>query len=429
MIFSQKHLSLVFLFFSGIFFGFYFAKIPVQPENPIFSSLSYFSSWIVSQDTGDISVFDSRKIQEAKKMIQSEYYHFSEKTKEDIENGMINALVASLWDKHSSYFPPKEAEEFSDTLRWDFEGIGAVIDENQKWIKIQKVLKDSPAEKWGLKNGDILIMINTTSLVWVTADDAVKKIRGPKGSKITLKYLRWDDEKEYSTEITRDRVLIPSTREEILTGGTIGYLEVGFFGEHTTDEFEKSLQNLTASGVQGIILDFRNNPGGYLDSAVDILSMLLPPDTKAVITRENDARKNQTLYTMSGYLQNTTVPVVMLVNEFSASASEIVAGALQDQNRAIIIGEKTYGKGSVQSPFVLSDGSILKLTIGRWYTPNDRGIDEKWIEPDIILPLKEEDYKNVYDRQKMGAIQVIKKLIENKGDISKTKEAAKSLEF
>ena len=105
--------------------------------------------------------------------------------------------------------------------------------------------------------------------------------------------------------------------------------------------------------------------------------MLLPPDTKAVITRENDARKNQTLYTMSGYLQNTTVPVVMLVNEFSASASEIVAGALQDQNRAIIIGEKTYGKGSVQSPFVLSDGSILKLTIGRWYTPNDRGIDEK----------------------------------------------------
>lgn len=342
---------------------------------------------------------------------------------------MITSLVESLGDKHSSYFPPKEATDFSDTLRWDFEGIGAVIDENPKWIKIQKVLEGSPAEKWGLKNGDILTMIDTISLIGLTADDAVKKIRGPKGSKVTLSYLRWDDEKIQKVEIIRDTVLVPSTREQIFTGSKIGYLEVWFFGEHTTKEFEKSLQKLTASGAEWIILDFRNNPGGFLDSAVQILSMILPKDTVAVITRENDAQKNQTLYTMSGYFQNTTVPVVMLVNEYSASASEIVAGALQDYGRVVLIGEKTYGKWSVQSPFVLSDGSILKLTIGRWYTPKDRWIDQEGIHPDITIPLKEEDYKNTYDRQLEGAKKVMQELLKSKGDVPKTIESMKKTTF
>ncbi|MDD2694134.1 MAG: S41 family peptidase [Candidatus Gracilibacteria bacterium] len=342
---------------------------------------------------------------------------------------MITSLVSSLGDKHSSYFPPKEATDFSDTLRGDFEGIGAVIDENPKGIKIQKVLEGSPAEKGGLKNGDIITMVDTTSLVGFTADEAVQKIRGPKGSKITISYLRGDDENVQKVEIIRDIVLIPSTQEKIFTGSKIGYLEVGFFGEHTTQEFEKSLKNLTNSGAEGIILDFRNNPGGFLDSAVEILSIVLPVDTAAVITRENDARKNQTLYTIGGKFSNTQVPIVMLINEYSASASEIVAGALQDYERAILIGEKTYGKGSVQSPFVLSDGSILKLTIGRWYTPKDRGIDQEGIHPDISIVLKDEDYKNAYDRQLEGAKKVMQELLKSKGDVPKTIESMKNTTF
>lgn len=361
-------------------------------------------------------------------MIQDEYYHFSEKTKEEVENGFITSLVSSLWDKHSTYFPPKDAEEFSDTLRGDFEGIGAVIDENPKWVKIQKVLENSPAEKWGLKNGDIIIKANSVSLVWLSAEDAVKKIRWPKWSTVQIVYLRGESNQEFTIGIKRDRVLIPSTRQQIFTG-SIGYLEVGYFWEHTIDEFRKSLKSLTDSGATGIILDFRNNPGWYLDSAVEILSTLLPTDQIAVITRENDAKKNQILYTQSTTFTNTGVPLIILVNGLSASASEILAGALQDYSRAIVVGEKTYGKWSVQSPFVMSDGSILKLTIGRWYTPKDRGIDGSGITPDIIISLKDEDYKNTYDRQLEWAKKLIEALIKNNGDVKNTIEQRKEDTF
>lgn len=426
MIFSQKHISFLFLFLSGLFFGFYFSELSSSKDESILSSFPSFSSWIEEKIWQDI--YDSKKIQEAKWMIYDEYYHFTEKTKEEVENGFISALVASLGDKHSTYFPPKDAEEFSDTLRGDFEWIWAVIDENPKWVKIQKVLENSPAEKWGLKNGDIIIKSNSISLVGLSAEDAVKKIRWPKWSTVQIIYLRWESNEEFTVDIKRDRVLIPSTRQQIFTG-SIGYLEVGYFGEHTIDEFRKSLKSLTDSGATGIILDFRNNPGWYLDSAVDILSTLISGDSIAVITRENDPKKNETLYTKTTAFTNTWVPLVFLVNGLSASASEILAGALQDYGRAIVVWEKTYGKWSVQSPFVMSDGSILKLTIWRWYTPKDRGIDGMGITPDIIISLKDEDYKNIYDRQLEWAKKLMEALIQNNGDVKSTIEQRKKDTF
>lgn len=420
----QKNIYLIFLFFSGIFFGYYIGQSPIIIDNTRsqfpFSSIS---PWSLSEN-GEEKVFESHKIEEAKKIISNKFYHFSEKTKIEMENSFISSLVWSLWDKHSSYFPPKEAWEFKDTLQWDFEWIGAVIDEHPKWIKIQKILKNSPAEKGGLKNGDILLSIDTTRLVWLSTEQAVDKIRWPKGTKITIKYLRGEENTEITTDIVRDRVLVPSTQEKILTG-SIGYLEVWFFGEHTIDEFEKSFHILTASGSRWIILDFRNNPGWYLDSAVEILSLILPKNSKAVITRENDPKKTEILYTKWFLIPSTTIPIIMLVNWLSASASEIVAGALQDHKRAILIGEKTYGKWSVQTPFSMSDGSMLKLTIGKWYTPNDRGIDGEGIIPDIIISMKDEDYKNLYDRQLEWALKIMDTLIQNSWSVEKTIETIK----
>lgn len=395
--------------------------------NPILSPLSYISSGENVQNTG-YSPFESKKIEEAKNIITSEYYHFSEKTKVEIENSFITSLVASLWDKHSSYFPPKEAGEFNDTLHGDFEGIWAVIDENPKWVKVQKVLKDSPAEKWGLKNGDILLSVNSIKLVGLSTEEAVDKIRWPKWTKVLIKYIRWDDVTENMTEITRDRVLVPSAQEKMLTG-SVGYIEVAFFGEHTTQEFQKSFNALTASGARWIILDFRNNPGWYLDSAVEVLSLILPLNSKAVLTRENDVRKNETLYTHGVFMPNTKIPLIMLVNGLSASASEIVAWSLQDHKRAIILGEKTYGKWSVQTPFVMSDGSMLKLTIGRWYTPNDRWIDGEGIIPDIILSLKDEDYKKQYDRQLEWARKIIEELMIQSWSIEKTIDVVQKITY
>lgn len=363
------------------------------------------SWWVVikppMKSTSWSSIFTSEKIKNVEKTIQDEYYHFSQKPKEDIENAMITSLVESLGDKHSSYFPPKEAKEFSEVLNGNFEGIWAVIDEHIKGIIIRKVLDASPAKKAWLLDGDILLKVWNESMLGMKADDAVKKIKWPKGSKVQLTYLRWESLDPSIIEITRDTIIIPSTQERMFTWAflDIGYIEVAFFWERTQNEFQKSFQKLTASWAKAIVLDFRNNGWGYLDAAVDILSLLLPNNTLAVTTKENDPNKTESLYTKANIYTNTSIPIVMLVNNLSASATEIVAWALQDHKRAIIIWEKTYGKWSVQEPFVLKDGSILKLTIAKWYTPQDKNIDTDGITPDILIPLFDRDFIARYDRQ------------------------------
>ena len=191
----------------------------------------------------------------------------------------------------------------------------------------------------------------------------------------------------------------------------------------------KSFNNLTNSGAKGIILDFRNNGGGYLDTAVDILSFLLPDKSVAVITRENKKNSQITLFTKQNKFTNTTLPVVMLINELSASATEITAWALQDFDRAIILGEKSYGKWSVQEPFALDDGSMLKITIGKWYTPKDRWIDGLGITPDVVIPILTKDFTNSYDRQFEWAKKALDLLIKNANSVEKTRSELKSVDF
>lgn len=423
MAFSQKIIWLIFLFFSWYFFGVYFQDIKNEWGNRYTTIF-----WTNTYTWGDYVPFKSKKIEEAEQMLQMKYYHFSEKKKEDIENGFIKALVESMGDKHSSYFPPKIATEFKEGLRGDFEGIGAVIDQHPKGIKIKKILKNSPAEKGWLKDGDILTMVDTIKLVWMKTDEAVDKIRGPKGSKITVKFLRWEVNLENSTVLVRDTVLVPSVESRMLSG-SIGYIGLAYFGEHSVSEFTKAFDSLIASWAKWIIFDFRDNPGGFLDSAVDILSEVLPLNSKAVITRENEPKKDEVIYTRWVVSPNTQIPIVMLVNEFSASASEIVAGALQDSWRAILVGEKTYGKWSVQTPFALSDWSMMKLTVGRWYTPKDRWIDGEGIMPDISISFRDEDYKKHYDRQLEGAKKIMDTLLNTSGSIEKTINQMKIITF
>ncbi len=169
------------------------------------------------------------------------------------------------------------------------------------------------------------------------------------------------------------------------------------------------------SGAQGMILDFRNNGGGYLDTAVDLASIVLPERTPVVIIKQNDITKNETLFTKIGTKSNTTIPLIILINDYSASASEIFAGAMQDHGRALLVGEKSYGKWSVQEPFDLGDGSIIKITTARWYTPKDASIDEKGITPDISVILTNKDYENIFDRQLKAAELIIRDQISMTG--------------
>jgi carboxyl-terminal processing protease len=378
--------------------------------------------------TGDYDVFSSEKIEDAKKIIQNEYYHFSDKTKQEIEDGMLKSIVESLGDKHSSYFNPKEAKDFSEVLRGDFEWIGAVIDEHMKWIIIRKVFDTSPAKKSWLQDGDIIIKVWDESMVWMKSEDAVKKIRWPKGSKVTLSYIRWDDESN-TVEVTRDTIIIPSVQGRILSWSTIGYIEVAFFWDKTTDEFKKSLQDIIRSGAQSIILDFRDNGGWFLETAVDILSYFIPEGSLAVKTRENNPKNTLDLRTKNSNSKYYNIPIVMIINNLSASATEIVAWALQDYKRAIIVWEKSYGKWSVQEPFVLDDGSILKITIGRWYTPNDQNIDKNGISPDITVPLFEKDYINQYDRQLKAAEEIMSFYTDSELSFTWVLEKAKTIDF
>lgn len=219
----------------------------------------------------------------------------------------------------------------------------------------------------------------------------------------------------------RDRVNVPSVADKLLDN-KIGYIEIGTFGEHTTDEFIKSWNTLVLTGAEGMILDFRNNGGGYLDTAVDLASIVLPQNSPVVSIKDNNIKKNQTLFTRVNAKSNTTIPIIVLINEYSASASEIFAGAMQDLGRAVILGDKSYGKGSVQEPFNLGDGSIIKITTARWYTPNDMSIDEKGITPDIRLNLTSKDYEDMFDRQLKAAEIVILDQIRASGSVLSMKE-------
>lgn len=406
----KKWTALIFLFIGYSIW--YFSYVFWQTITPI--------PWVLT-----LPVFQNKKIEEAYWYLEKYYYGFHERTDVEREDALISALASSLWDKHTSYFNPKDAKEFSESLSWDFEWIGAVIKEHPKGIQIMKVLDNSPAAKNGLLKWDIIIKIESTDTVWMQADAAVEIIRWPKWTPVNLTILSWTTQK--TIQLKRDRVMVPSTDAQILTGTTIGHIEIGFFGENTTHEVVQSLKSLTASGVTGIIIDGRNNGWGFLDSAVDITSLFLPTNQLVVATRGIRSSENQDYKTSRQVMHNRDIPIVMLVNNMSASATEIVAGALQDYDRGVIIGQKTYWKWSVQEPFILSDGSMMKITVAKWFTPKDRGIDEKWIEPDIHIELTDDDYKNIYDRQLEWARTILTDMINKKIPVSEYKKEKDSI--
>lgn len=423
MTFTQKLIyKYIFLVFFWLIVGYSTANyIPsIHIDTQIYSGSGIYKNNLSNED-----IFMSEKIKKTMKLIRSNSYWFDKKTPSEIEDAILKSIVSWLWDKHSTYFTKKETTEFEEALRGDFEWIGAVINENPKWIKIMKIIIGSPAEKSWLKAGDIMTKVWEESLIGKSTEDAVKVIRWIKGTIAEITYRRWDDNKDLHVSVVRDTVKVPSVAEKMLEKN-IWYIEIATFGEHTTEEFVKSWNNLSSSGAKGIILDFRNNGGGYLETAVDLASIVLPKNSPVVIIKENNPLKNQTLTTRLNTKNNTIIPIIILINEYSASASEIFAGAIQDHGRGLLLGNKSYGKGSVQEPFDLWDGSIAKLTIARWFTPKGTSIDEKGITPDISVFLTSKDYEDVFDRQLKAAEIIIQDQIMMTGSLSDLKEKYKT---
>lgn len=424
MDFSQKNVNFTFKFFLffllGIIFGgfwiflgfkqwFFIANSASQSEN-VLQKNNFSQTSDNVKNSWELWVFSSNKLKKIYSIIDQKFYGFTQKSQEEIENKMAAAMIAGLGDKHSEYFTAEENEEFQSELSGDFEGIGAVVGTHELGAKIERILPNSPAEKFGLLIWDIVISADNNSLAGLTTTEAVKFIRGKKWTSVTLKYLR--DSEEKTVSVTRDSVNIPSVEAKMIENSPIGYIQINSFGERTPSEFHSAINEMKKSGARGLLLDFRFNGGGYLTSAQTMLSEFLPRNSKIVTIKENNPINNESLFTNLLSSPDTEIPVVVLVNEYSASASEIVAGAMQDYKRGIIIGTKTYGKGSVQEMFPLGDGSMIKITIAQWYTPNDKNIDSEGIDPDVIVNFTDEDRKNIFDRQKDVAQKVLQKMID-----------------
>lgn len=325
-------------------------------------------------------------------------------TVDQLLDGLKEGLASAGGDPYTEYMNAEAAKDFNEDLKGSFTGIGAELSKQNDTIVIVSPIAGFPADKAGLKPKDVITEIDGESAIGLSVSEAVKKIRGPKDTKVTLKIIR-DAKEELTFEITRDNITIDSVKSEILEGN-IGYMQITRFAEDTTRLSKEAAKRFKDANVKGIILDMRGNPGGLLDASVDVSSLWLKDKT---VLQEKRSEVVIKTFKSKGEATLAGIPTVVLINEGSASASEITAGALKDNNAATLIGVKSFGKGSVQQLDELDSGGALKVTIARWYTPSGRNIDKEGIEPDQTVELKDEDITAGRDPQKDAAIQHLNK--------------------
>lgn len=315
--------------------------------------------------------------------------------------GAIRGMLGTLDDAYTSFTEPAIAEIRREDASSNYEGIGAFVRINDDNIlEIVGVFTDSPAEEAGLRAGDRVLEVDSKSIVGYGIYEAITLIRGPEGTAVILTIQR-DDGEPFQVSIVRARLEIPILESEILEGG-IGYVTLFDFSSEATARLEQAIEDLVDQGITALIFDLRGNPGGFLDQAVQVADVFLD-EGLVLIERRSDGEEIEYESSDKGLAQD--VPLVVLVNGGSASASEIVAGAIQDRARGILIGETTFGKGSVQLLHTLSDGSELRVTVARWFTPNDHAIHGEGLSPDIEVPLTPEDVEADRDPQLDRAIE------------------------
>ncbi|MDZ4285852.1 MAG: S41 family peptidase [Candidatus Sungbacteria bacterium] len=316
--------------------------------------------------------------------LERKYVDSSKLDREKLMFGAIKGLVSAVGDPHTEFMPPVEAKQFQEDIKGSFDGIGAEIGLRKGVLTVIAPLHDNPAEKAGIKAGDKILKIDDKSTEGLALDEAVRLIRGPHATKVRLLIYRdgFDKPKEFS--ITRDVIPVKIVETE-KKGDGIFVIKLHQFTENAGIEFRKAVQEFYASGSKKLVLDLRNDPGGYLTVSVDIASWFVPAGD--VIARERYSNGSEDLYRSNGYGLLEKVPTVVIINEGSASASEILSGALRDLRHIKLIGTKSYGKGSVQEVEDLDKKSSLKVTIAKWLTPNGTEIDGIGLEPDIKVEL------------------------------------------
>jgi carboxyl-terminal processing protease len=299
----------------------------------------------------------------------------------DLFYGSIQGLVAAAGDPYTVFMPPVKAERFNQDLAGAFSGIGAELGMKKDIVTVVAPLPETPAEKAGIKAGDKILAVDGVDTYGLSLDEVVNKIRGPKGTPVKLNIYSDGDSAPRDVTIVRDTIVVKSVAWRMLDN-SVAYLKISSFGEDTAEEFEQAVRKIVVKNPTGLVLDLRNDPGGFLDTAVRVASEWVP---KGIIVTEKFSDGRVEEYISNGSHRFTDLRTVVLINQGSASASEILAGALQDYKKATIAGEKSFGKGSVQDYEQLPDGSALKITVAEWLTPKLRSINHNGITPDKIL--------------------------------------------
>jgi carboxyl-terminal processing protease len=319
--------------------------------------------------------------------------------------GAIRGMMEALGDQHSSYMNPQEYKDATTQLQGSYAGIGAYVDQNGEFLTIIRPIANSPAEKAGLQPEDKIIAVDGTDMTGVDPAAVRQKVLGPEGTDVTLTIQRGDQD-PFDVTITRATIVIPSVESKMLDNN-IGYIKISVFGESTTSDLHDQLGAIMAQNPKGLIIDLRDNTGGYLDAAITIASEFIPSGV-IVYEQYGDGTKTPYEAISGGLVTNPDLPLVVLVNGYSASASEILAGAIQDTGRGKLLGETTYGKGSVQTWTPLSDNEgAVRVTIARWLTPNGRTIDKKGLTPDVEVKMTTDDYTAGLDPQMDAAVQLL----------------------
>lgn len=318
--------------------------------------------------------------------------------------GAISGMLEALGDKHTAYMDPEQYRVSQMPMDGEYEGIGAWVDITGDFLVIISPMPDSPAEKAGIKVGDTIIAVDGEDMTGVDGNLVLRRILGPANSEVKLTVKRESQEEPLEIAITRAKIVIPSVTSEMLEN-EIAYVQVSTYGEKTTAELETALKELMAEKPKGMILDLRNNGGGYLNTAIEVVSQFIP--SGVVMYEQYGSGEKETFEALPGGLA-TDIPLVVLVNEGTASASEITAGAIQDLKRGQLVGVTTYGKGSVQNVIPLrNEEGVVRVTIARWLTPNERQIHEIGLEPDVVVEITEEDIAAERDPQLDKAIEIL----------------------
>ena len=340
-------------------------------------------------------------------LLQSRYVNQSALDTEKLSQGAIQGMLDALGDPHTYYY--NNYSLAASDFEGSFDGIGATVALTNGSITIVAPIAGSPAEKAGIKADDVILEIDGNTAQGLSLTEAIMRIRGPRGTSVTLLIQHEGENTPVEIKIVRDVIIAPSVSSKALTGG-IAYIQINQFASNTTNEFRTALSAAIDNGSKGIVLDLRDNPGGYLDVVADIADeflnggvILYEATDKLVILKEWDAK--------SGGLA-IDIPLVVLVDKGSASGSEVLSGALQDHQRALIVGTQTYGKGSVDNLFELGDGSAIFLTTERWLTPDKHAIEGKGITPDYVIALTDDDIAAGKDPQLDYAIQYLESKIK-----------------